>query len=85
MNAFEKLRRHILNNQKSNPSGSVHYLPITLANELGLEEDHVKQVLNDMEHEGLITQTASGNYIMVKVTAPGAELREGIPTSPIGF
>ena len=85
MNPIEKLRCHILRNYRSNPSDGIHYLPITLASEFGLQEDHVKQILAEMEEEGLVTLAASGNYFVVTVTARGAELLVGIPRSAIGF
>ena len=85
MSPQEKLRRHILTNQSGNPTGSIYYQPITLAGDFSLQEDHVRQILDEMESEGLITLEPNGNYIAIRVTARGDELLSGISASPIGF
>jgi len=43
MNRHEQLRHYILNNQKCNPTGGIHYPPIKLAADFGLPVDHVER------------------------------------------
>jgi DNA-binding IclR family transcriptional regulator len=55
MSKHEKPRRHILESQRCDPSGDLHYRTIQLAHQFGLSESQVQHTLGRMADEGLIS------------------------------
>ncbi|MGO4883480.1 MAG: hypothetical protein ACLP59_22070 [Bryobacteraceae bacterium] len=58
MSKHERLRRRILESQRCNPSGCIHYGASQLSTEFGIPESEVREILIEMYEGGLIRLAA---------------------------
>jgi hypothetical protein len=71
---FEKLRKHVLNTNKLNPGGNIHYHLMNLATQFGLTKAHLEEVLLEMKNSGLIDVSFDNGFGVVTLKARGAEV-----------
>ena len=81
----EKLRQYILGLQRCDPSGSIHHPMASLVTRFGFQENQIKQILDEMQAEGLITVGYDHGFAVVRVMVRGVELYSQLPKSSIGF